>query len=154
MADSPAYKRPESVLVVVYTAERRVLLLRRREPAGFWQSVTGSLRWDESPSDAAGRELREETGLDAEGLVDHRRTNRFPIVPPWTVRYAPGTDTNVEHVFSLRLPATRDIIPSTHEHDSWGWFALAEALALASSHTNRDAIRAIVEDMQGEPDKR
>ncbi len=154
MADAPACKRPESVLVVVYTAERQVLLLRRREPAGFWQSVTGSLRWDEKPREAAVRELREETGLAPEGLVDQHRTNRFPIIPPWTQRYAPGTDTNVEHVFSLCLSGARDIAPSAPEHDNWGWFSFDEALALTSSYTNRDAILAIVGGMQEAPDKR
>ena len=62
----PSWKRPESVLVVVYTAADEVLVLLRRQPPDFWQSVTGSLRWDEThPLDAARRELREETGLDA-----------------------------------------------------------------------------------------
>ena len=63
---SGTFKRPESVLVVVHTGDGRFLMLRRRAPAGFWQSVTGSLRWDEhDPAVAARRELREETGLEA-----------------------------------------------------------------------------------------
>ncbi|MGD8932832.1 MAG: NUDIX domain-containing protein, partial [Chromatiales bacterium] len=49
------YKRPESVLVVVYTAGGEVLLLRRTRPRDFWQSVTGSLHWGESPRQAARR---------------------------------------------------------------------------------------------------
>ena len=57
------YKRPESVLVVIYTISGEVLLLERRQPAGFWQSVTGSLAWDEAPREAAIREVSEETGL-------------------------------------------------------------------------------------------
>ena len=87
----PRYKRPESVLVVVYTATDEVLVLLRRQPPDFWQSVTGSLRWDEiDPLDAARRELREETGLgDAVDVVDCGLINRFPILPPWRHRYAP-----------------------------------------------------------------
>ena len=53
------------MLVVVYTAGRDVLLLQRREPPDFWQSVTGSLEPGESAIDAARRELLEETGIDA-----------------------------------------------------------------------------------------
>lgn len=138
------YKRPESVLVVVHTASAEFLLLRRRAPAGFWQSVTGSLRWDETPLQAAVRELREETGLAGDGLIDRQQTNRYPVIPPWTARYAPGTETNLEHLFSLRVPERCDIQLSPAEHDACGWFALDEALALASSATNRDAIESLL----------
>jgi len=37
------YKRPESVLVVIYTARPEVLLLHRSDMPEYWQSVTGSL---------------------------------------------------------------------------------------------------------------
>lgn len=38
------YKRPESVLVVIYAnSSGRVLMLQRRDDPDFWQSVTGSL---------------------------------------------------------------------------------------------------------------
>ena len=63
---APDYKRPESVLVVVYTADRETLILQRVGNS-FWQSVTGSLNWDEeSPEEAARRELFEETGIATE----------------------------------------------------------------------------------------
>ena len=66
-----SYKRPESVLVVIHTERGEVLQLRRREPADFWQSVTGSLHAGETPLQAAIREVREETGLAADaGLTD------------------------------------------------------------------------------------
>jgi len=32
--------------MVIYTTAGEVLLLKRREPPDFWQSVTGSLHWD------------------------------------------------------------------------------------------------------------
>ncbi len=39
-----SYKRPESVLVVIYAkSSGRVLMLQRRYNSEFWQSVTGSL---------------------------------------------------------------------------------------------------------------
>jgi dATP pyrophosphohydrolase len=49
------FKRPESVLVVVHTDDGQVLQLLRREPTGFWQSVTGSLQEGETPLKAARR---------------------------------------------------------------------------------------------------
>ena len=73
-------KRPESVLVVIYTEHGDVLRLRRCDPLDFWQSVTGSLHAGETPLQAAVREVREETGLAADaGLTDCGIINRFPI---------------------------------------------------------------------------
>ena len=37
-----AFKIPESVLVVIHTPQREVLLIERADNPGFWQSVTGS----------------------------------------------------------------------------------------------------------------
>jgi dATP pyrophosphohydrolase len=82
------YKRPESVLVVIYTRGGRVLLLRRADRADFWQSVTGSMGWDErDPAVTARRELQEETGLRApEDLRDWQHSFRFEIMAPWKPR--------------------------------------------------------------------
>ena len=52
-----AYKRPQSVLVVVCTRGGEFLMLRRARPSQFWQSVTGSLNPGESPRLAALREI-------------------------------------------------------------------------------------------------
>ncbi|MEJ2687306.1 MAG: dihydroneopterin triphosphate diphosphatase [Gammaproteobacteria bacterium] len=134
------YKRPESVLVVVYTRDGDVLMLQRVEPPDFWQSVTGSLRWGESALEAARRELSEETGLAAHGLVDCRLSNTFPIVPPWRDRYAPDVDTNTEYVFRIELALRPTIRLSPREHRDLCWLPRAAAARLASSYTNREAI--------------
>lgn len=137
------WKRPESVLVLVYTRAGEVLLLERTRPRGFWQSVTGSLEWGERAMQAAHRELLEETGLVAGNrLVDLRRSERFPIVPPWRARYAPGARVNREHWFLLRLPGRRTIGLNPAEHRQYRWLPAAEAARRATSWTNRKLILA------------
>jgi dATP pyrophosphohydrolase len=139
------FKRPESVLVLVYTNRGEVLMLERREPAGFWQSVTGSLEWQESPRRAAERELFEETGLQAgNSLVDLRHTERFRIVSPWRTRYARKDRVNTEHWFALRLEGRRLIRLRPDEHRRYRWLPARQAARLAFSWTNRRAIERYV----------
>jgi len=139
------FKRPESVLVVIYTEHGDVLRLRRCIPLDFWQSVTGSLHYGETPRQAAIREVREETGLLAdERLTDSSIVNSYPIHPAWHAKFAPEVTENIEYVFSLRLPARTTIRLDPAEHAEYRWLPRVEAAVLASSRTDREAILVLV----------
>jgi dATP pyrophosphohydrolase len=140
MTTDRRFKRPESVLVVIYTRSRECLLLERAEPRGYWQSVTGSLRWDETPAECAARELHEETGLQADGLFDARHERVFPIFPEFRHRYAPGAENNLEHLWYLERPAIEPVRIDSREHVAYAWLPIGEAIARASSWTNREAL--------------
>jgi len=136
-------KLPLSVLVVIHTAALDVLLLERASRPGYWQSVTGSLeRLDEPLEDAARRELREETGIDAAGahLVRWHVANAFEIYKQWRHRFAPGTTHNTEHVFGLRLPGRVAVTLAPQEHRAQLWLPWREAAEKCFSWSNRDAI--------------
>ncbi|OZA09057.1 MAG: dihydroneopterin triphosphate diphosphatase, partial [Methylotenera sp. 17-45-7] len=59
------FKTPISALVLIHTTDLQVLIMERADKPGYWQSVTGSIEGDETPLQAAVREVHEETGLDA-----------------------------------------------------------------------------------------
>jgi len=137
------YKRPESVLVIIYTKDSRVLMLERVQPESFWQSVTGSLHDGELALEAAQRELEEETGLKAI-VIQTDLENSFPIAPAWRDRYAPEVTHNHETVFAVQLDTAAEINLNSAEHVQYCWLPREQAAEKASSWTNRDAILALV----------
>jgi dATP pyrophosphohydrolase len=139
-----ALRRPESVLVVVYTAAAEVLLLKRVAPFSFWQSVTGSLDLGESPAETARRELEEETGLGARGtLIDTGVARTFTIDPRWLDRYSPGVTENREYEWRFRLPEMAMANIDVDEHSEYRWVSIDEAVDLVWSWTNRQALESL-----------
>jgi dATP pyrophosphohydrolase len=131
-------------LIVVYTEGGEFLLLERRRPAGFWQSVTGSLEWGEFADDAARREVVEETGITQGVLVNLQWTQVYDIMPAFGKVYAPGITQNLEHSFSLRLLQRVPVTLSESEHLQFRWVSGAEAAETVSSSTNR----AVIEELR------
>lgn len=137
-----SFKRPESVLVVIYDHCQQVLLLQRLDDADFWQSVTGTMERQETPYQTALREVKEETGIDIvqQGytLIDEQRINHYPIRSAWRYRYAPEVTHNKEHVFSLEVQPAQ-LIRLT-EHSAYQWLPADRAAIKVWSDTNRQAI--------------
>jgi dATP pyrophosphohydrolase len=150
-AQKPAFKIPESVLVVIYTSELDVLLIERADKPGYWQSVTGSKdSVDEDPFETAIRELQEETGIAVGGagkqglprpaLTDWELSNVYEIYPVWRHRYAPGVTLNTEYVFGVEVPAGMPVVLSPREHVDYVWLPYREAADKCFSPSNAEAI--------------
>lgn len=160
---SKTYKIPESVLVVIHTAQLEVLLIERAGNPEFWQSVTGSKDLPDEPLiTTAVREVREETGIivgaaaDAlqaglaagenaaivpgKNLRDWQLSNVYMIYHVWRHRYAPDVTHNTEHVFSLQVPRDIPITLSPHEHVNYLWLPYREAADKCFSSSNAEAI--------------
>jgi dATP pyrophosphohydrolase len=146
-ADRP-YKIPESVLVVIHTPEREVLLIERADKPGFWQSVTGSKDLlDEPLAGTARREVAEETGIvvgspevPEAALRDWQLANVYEIYPVWRHRYAPGVTQNTEHVFGLTVPRGTPVTLAPREHLQFIWLPWQEAADRCFSPSNAEAI--------------
>jgi dihydroneopterin triphosphate diphosphatase len=137
-------KIPESVLVVIHTADARVLLIERADRPGFWQSVTGSKdALDEPLLDVAWRELREETGITSGKLADWQQRNVYEIYPQWRQRYGPGVTHNTEHVFGLTVAAGTPVTLNPREHLKHEWLPWQEAAERCFSPSNAEAIRRL-----------
>ncbi|MBB5204327.1 dATP pyrophosphohydrolase [Inhella inkyongensis] len=137
----PPFKIPESVLVVIHTPAREVLLIERADAPGYWQSVTGAKdRLDESWESTARREVAEETGIEGGELTDWGLENVYEIYPRWRHRYAPGVTHNREHVLGLCVPAGTPVRLNPREHLRWQWLPWDQAADACFSPSNAEAV--------------
>jgi dATP pyrophosphohydrolase len=145
-----AFKKPISSLVLIYTEDFKVLLLERADKRGFWQSVTGSLEENETPRDAAIREVFEETGIDSTQyhLEDWELSHVYEIYAHWRYRYAPHITHNTEHIFALKVPASIPIHLSANEHVQFCWIDWRDAMDKVFSWTNVEAIKKLADIYQ------
>ena len=142
-----AFKKPVSSLVLIYTEDFKVLLMERADKKGFWQSVTGSLEENETPRDAAIREVFEETGIDAMQyhVEDWELSHVYEIYAHWRYRYAPDITHNTEHIFALKVPASIPVQLSADEHVQYLWLDWRDAMDKVFSWTNVEAIKKLAE---------
>ncbi len=141
-------KIPQSVLVIIHTPQRQVLLIERADKPGFWQSVTGSKdRLDEPLEDTCVREVEEETGIaigstaaPRVALRDWGLRNVYEIYPVWRHRYAPGVTHNTEHVFGLTVAPGTPVRLNPREHLRFAWHPWREAADRCFSPSNAEAI--------------
>ena len=117
-------------------------MLQRKDDPEFWQSVTGSLALDETPQQAAIREVKEETGIDIKALnlslFDCNESIEFEIFPHFRYKYAPDITHSKEHWFLLQLAA--EYKPRLTEHLTYQWLEAKQAAKLTKSWNNRAAI--------------
>jgi excisionase family DNA binding protein len=106
---------PQPVVAAIVTSEAGVLAGKRRDGKPPWTFIAGEIEPQESPADAAVREVKEETGLEIRagqilGTRVHPRTGRVMI-------YLTGEPVRSLDVF----------VGDERELAEVGWISLAEA---------------------------
>lgn len=121
--EDKVYKRPVSILVVIYAQDtKRVLMLQRRDDR-FLAVCNRQRGRGETAPQAAMREVKEEVTIDVVAeqltLIDCQRTVEFEIFSHLRHRYAPGVTRNTESWFCLALPHERQIVFTEHLAYKW-----------------------------------
>ncbi|HDL85218.1 MAG TPA: NUDIX hydrolase [Candidatus Acetothermia bacterium] len=121
---------PAVVAILPILPDDRILLVKEyRHPVEdhLWEIPAGLIEPDESPLIAARRELREETGYEAEGW--EKRVSFFT---------SPGFTDEVVTLYEARgLSAVAD--PDPHEIETCRAFSLSELTGMIEDGTLRDA---------------
>ena len=136
--------RGDHEIIVVVRRDDELLVMRRApERLGYWSLVSGGLEPDETSWHAAVRELREETGLEAQvhELPLSLSYSLLDDPPAIRARYAPGIERVTVHAFVTDAPAGWEPTLDA-EHDLYRWCDLEAALELMKYDTARDALRA------------
>ena len=136
--------RGDQEIVVVVRRDGAFLVMRRApERLGYWSLVSGGVEPEETPREAAQRELLEETGLRAE-VRDLPIALSYSLLddpPAIRARYGPGVEIVTVHAFVSDAPAGWEPILDA-EHDLHRWCEYDEAVALMVYDTTRRALRA------------
>jgi 8-oxo-dGTP diphosphatase len=133
---------------VVYQGEGRgleIALAARRTRRGdlAWGLAKGQIEPEEDPAETAVREVREETGLDAEIEADLGEISYFYV---WE-----GERVRKSVRFYLMRATGGDVSRHDHEMEDVRWFQLDEALRRASYKTEREVLERAAERLRAAP---
>jgi len=124
------------IVMAVHSPEPEVLLLKRTLARGdFWQPVTGMIEPDETPVEAATRELQEETGLSGQP-ISMDLIQSFFMNPSLSKQPSEQPQINREYSFLVK---TRKKPPrlNPEEHSAACWLSWQRALTLVKWNSAR-----------------
>lgn len=138
---------------IVPTHQGQVLLVQRnRYPRSSWWIVGGRMVAGEAPEATAVRKAAQELGLV------HLKPDRLQYIGTYSTCFAfrhqtpqhHGSHTlNITYTVELTRSELEKIAVHPHEHETWQWFSITDALRLLNTDRTMDrALLRIVQDLQ------
>lgn len=144
----PVRTGAEVAIFVTRNSAAEVLIVHRSpEQGGYWHVVAGGVESGESATEAAARELREETGLVAEVTAGVEVTEYAYSLTEEPADRRARYDPSVAHVevTCFRVAAPDDWEPTLDwEHDDHRWCEPEEAVELLRWPATAGALRKLV----------
>lgn len=124
------------VQVWVLSGDQVLIFKTNQKRGSFWQPITGSVEGTETPTQAALRELYEETGFNV---------NPSQMINlNYSFEFQARGFTFEEHAFFISLDKTRAPRVDPNEHDEFQWVGVQEALSVIRFESNREVLRKII----------
>ena len=123
--------------------------LLKRSDTGFWQGVAGGGEDAETPIEAARRETREETGIQAESPFLRLDTVGPVPVTEFTESYLWGDNLYVipEYCFGILVKDKKIVL--SHEHTDYKWLKYQEAHNLLKYDDHKTALWELDKRLRG-----
>ena len=107
----------------------------------YWHVVAGVVEEGETFAQAAGRELREETGLDAS--PGRARMTQIYVVPDsMRGEYLAGVEHVAIETFAVDVPPAWEPVLN-EEHDAYRWLSLSDSIAIAHWPETKEVLAAV-----------
>jgi len=145
-------RAPFQVLVIPFRRESTgtQYAVLKRSDADYWQFVAGGGEDKETPLEAAEREVREEIGVEADGLL--RQLDSMSTVPKesFAARDSWGEDVYVIPEYCFALDIRGDSLQLSREHTEVRWVEYEEANQILKWDSNRNALWELDERLRTE----
>ena len=142
-------RAPFQVLIIPFkfTATGLKFAIFKRSDICFWQFIAGGGEDNETPLQAAYREMKEETGVSAKKLIP---LDSITTIPRFLFNNTEHWGSNIyaipEHCFAVNV--NEEEIRLSSEHTEFQWVKYQDAFDLLKWDSNRNALWELNEKLE------